>query len=152
MSQAPRQDEKQHNRRKRGEKQVPSGGSHDQRHGSAPLPRPPRPKVAGKTVGSKKKKSDPPPFWQAEIVPLLSRLSLPPSDPLEVRETAAKLHKKLRERECYGRSGGVAGVKQRSAVLRSIFSLLDSSDPRLLLKLAHIIISVRPYTYTVEPL
>ena len=80
-----------------------------------------------------------------EISPLLSKLSLPsPPDPEAVREVVDELHKRLRERQCLGRTGGVAGVKQRSAVLQVVFSLLNSSDPNLLMKLASIIMAVSP--------
>ena len=94
----------------------------------------------------KKKKSEAPLFWQTEISPLLSQLSSSSSSsalgPEALRLTVDQLFVRLRERECFGRSGGAAGVKQRSAVLRAIFSLLDSTDPSLLMKLAKIILAV----------
>lgn len=92
-----------------------------------------------------KRKSEPPSFWQTEITPLLSQLSLvstSPLDPEDVRRVVDELFQRLKQRECCSRTGGVAGVKQRSAVLRVIFSLLDSPDPSLLVKLANIIMAV----------
>ena len=92
----------------------------------------------------KKKKSEPrPPFWESEISPLLCRMSLGSQlDPTSLEETVGSLHRKLRERGCYGWAGGVAGSRGRSEVLRVVFSLLDSPAPSLLVKLANIIISV----------
>ena len=93
----------------------------------------------------KKKKSEVPPFWQTEISPILTQLSQVPTSPPEpgaVRVAVDKLYDRLRERDCLGRTGGAAGVKQRSAVLRVVFSLLDNTDPSLLMKLANIIIAV----------
>ena len=129
--------------------------SHDrERRSSAPLqstaiPRPPQSSPVETTRRSggarKKKKSEPcPPFWESEISPLLSQLSLGSQlvNLAQLEETVDDLHQRLRERECCGRLGGVAGSRPRSEVLRVVFSLLDSSSPSLLVKLAKIIISV----------
>ena len=128
--------------------------SHErERRSSAPLqstviPHPPQSSPVETTRRSggarKKKKSEScPPFWESEISPLLSRLSLGYQlDPAQLEETVDTLHRRLRERECCGRLGGVAGSRLRSEVLRAVFSLLDSSSPSLLVKLAKIIISV----------
>lgn len=125
-----------------------SGGRYDHRHSSEPLQikgiHPHRKEDKSKKAAVKRK-SEPPSFWQAEISPLLSQLSLLPTSPLdpeEVRRVVDDLFQRLKQRQCCGRTGGVAGVKQRSAVLRVIFSLLDSPDPSLLMKLANIIIAV----------
>ena len=133
--------------REDGERQT-RGKRHDHRRSSEPL------QITGTHPHSHenkskkaavKRKSEPPSFWQAEITPLLSQLSLlstSPLDPEEVRTVVDELFQRLKQRECCSRTGGVAGVKQRSAVLRVIFSLLDSPDPSLLVKLANIIIAV----------
>ena len=116
--------------------------------GVIPHPPPiPQGEVAGGGRRIKKNKSDPPPqFWQTEITPLLSRLSSSSSQSdqttTDMIEVVDKLHQRLMEQQCYGRTGGVAGVKQRSSVLRVVFSLLDSSNASLLIKLATIIITV----------
>ena len=120
-----------------------------ERRSSVPLQtlraHPPRPPQKGGRVEGKKRKSEIPQFWHTEISPLLSKLSPPsPPDPEGVREVVDELHRRLRERQCLSRTGGVAGVKQRSAVLQVVFSLLNSSDPSLLMKLASIIIAVSP--------
>lgn len=131
----------------RGDRET-SGERHNHRHSFEPL------QITGAHPHSHenkskkmavKRKSEPPSFWQAEITPLLSRLSLlstSPLDPEEVRGVVDELFQRLKQRQCCSRTGGVAGVKQRSAVLRVIFSLLDSQDPSLLVKLANIIIAV----------
>lgn len=122
-----------------------SGGKHDHRRSSEPL------QIIGinphrqEKKAAVKRKSEPPSFWQTEISPLLSQLSLLPTSPLDpeaVRRVVDELFRQLKQRQCCGRTGGVAGVKQRSVVLRVIFSLLDSPDPSLLMKLAKIIIAV----------
>ena len=90
-----------------------------------------------------RKKSEAPPFWQVEIAPLLSQISSSSStDPEALKLAVDQLWAGLSRRACLGRVGGVVGGKQRSSVLRSVFSLLDSTDPHLLTKLAKIIIAV----------
>ena len=91
----------------------------------------------------KKSQSRQPEFWDAEFAPLIFQLSQGSRlDPAHLGGVVDQLHQQLRERGCYGRSGGVAGVKKRSEVLKVVFSLLDSSSPSLLVKLAAVIISV----------
>ncbi|CAI8021553.1 Armadillo repeat-containing protein 2 [Geodia barretti] len=104
--------------------------SHErERRSSAPLqstviPHPPQSSPVETTRRSggarKKKKSEScPPFWESEISPLLSRLSLGYQlDPAQLEETVDTLHRRLRERECC------------------------CSSPSLLVKLAKIIISM----------
>ncbi len=83
------------------------------------------------------------PFWDSEIVPLLSALeNTPYSDTARLCEVCGSLWSSLEHHNLLGRTGGVGGTKRRSAVLRTVFKLLDHKDPILLLKVAKIITAV----------
>ena len=83
------------------------------------------------------------PFWDSEIVPLLSALeNTPYSDTAKLCEVCGSLWTRLEQHNLLGRTGGVGGTKRRSAVLRTVFKLLDHKDPILLLKVAKIITAV----------
>ena len=83
------------------------------------------------------------PFWDSEIVPLLSVLeNTPYSDTARLCEVCGSLWTSLEQHNLLGRTGGVGGTKRRSAVLRTVFKLLDHKDPILLLKVAKIITAV----------
>ena len=86
-------------------------------------------------------------FWEAEISPLLSELGAgvcaPASVPTDqLCRVCDCLWAGLQRRGLPGRAGARA-KERRSALLRAVFRLLDHSDPRLLLKLAKIILAVR---------
>ena len=83
------------------------------------------------------------PFWDGEVVPLLSSLeNTPYSETAKLYEICDSLWSSLEQYNLLGRTGGVGGTKRRSAVLRTVFKLLDHKDPRLLLKVAKIITAV----------
>ena len=83
------------------------------------------------------------PFWKPEIVPLLHDLESTPYQQVEyLCTTSSSLWECLKRRGLLGKTGGVGGTKRRSAVLKTIFKLLDHKDPRLLLKVAKIIVAV----------
>ena len=83
------------------------------------------------------------PFWDSEVVPLLSALeNTPYSETARLCEVCGSLWSSLEQHSLLGRTGGVGGTKRRSAVLRTVFKLLDHKDPFLLLKVAKIITAV----------
>lgn len=83
------------------------------------------------------------PFWDSEIVPLLSALeNTPYSETARLCEVCSLLWSSLEQHELLGRTGGMGGTKRRSVVLRTVFKLLDHKDPILLLKVAKIITAV----------
>ena len=89
------------------------------------------------------------PFWDSEIVPLLSALeNTPYSETARLCEVCSLLWSSLEQRELLGRTGGMGGTKRRSAVLRTVFKLLDHKDPILLLKVAKIITAVSLFIAT----
>ena len=83
------------------------------------------------------------PFWESEVLPLLSALeSTSYSETTKLCEVCDSLWSHLEEHNLLGRTGGVGGTKRRSTVLRTVFKLLDHKDPCLLLKVAKIITAV----------
>ena len=83
------------------------------------------------------------PFWELEISPLLSDLESTSYEDIEhLCESCSLLWLSLKRHNLIGRTGGVGGSKRRSVVLKTIFKLLDHKDPKLLLKVAKIIIAV----------
>lgn len=83
------------------------------------------------------------PFWNNEVVPLLSALeSTSYGETAKLCEVCDSLWARLEEHNLLGRTGGVGGTKRRSTVLRTVFKLLDHKDPRPLLKVAKIITAV----------
>ena len=83
------------------------------------------------------------PAWDAEVAPLLSELdSTPYSQEAHLCQLADALWSALEAHSLLGRGGGAGGSKRRASVLRSVFKLLDHKDPRLLLKVAKIILAV----------
>ena len=83
------------------------------------------------------------PYWRTEVVPLLNSLeSTTYTDVQELCATCSSLWACLERRGLLGRSGGAGGTKKRSVVLRTVFKLLDHKEPRLLLKVAKVIVSV----------
>ena len=83
------------------------------------------------------------PFWDSDIVPLLSALETTAySETDRLCEVCDSLWSRLDQHNLLGRTGGVGGTKKRAAVLRTVFKLLDHKDPRLLLKVAKIITAV----------
>ena len=89
------------------------------------------------------------PFWDSEIVPLLSALeNTPYSETARLCEVCSLLWSSLEQHELLGRTGGMGGTKRRSVVLRTVFKLLDHKDPILLLKVAKIITAVSLFIAT----
>lgn len=83
------------------------------------------------------------PFWDGEVVPLLSALeNTPYSETANLCKVCDSLWSSLERHNLLGRTGGVGGTKRRSTVLRTVFKLLDHRDPHLLLKVAKIITAV----------
>lgn len=83
------------------------------------------------------------PFWDSEVVPLLSALEgTPYSETAKLCEVCDSLWSRLEQHNLLGRTGGVGGTKKRGTVLRTVFKLLDHKDPHLLLKVAKIITAV----------
>lgn len=102
-----------------------------------------RPSAMNRPSHESRKSSADLPFWKAEIVPLLGELeSTPYQDVEHLCECCASLWACLEMHGLLGRTGGVGGTKKRSVVLRMVFKLLDHKEPRLLLKVAKIIIAV----------
>ena len=82
-------------------------------------------------------------FWKSEIVPLLRDLEATPYQEVEhLCASCSTLWACLERRGLLGRTGGTGGAKKRSVVLKAVFKLLDHKDPKLLLKVAKIIVSV----------
>ena len=90
--------------------------------------------------------------WNAHVLPLLNKLHASAHNSEELSQLLDDLWEKLSRGNYLGRSGGVGGAKKRSAVLKTVFVLLDSKDPQLLLKVAKILLAVRvpilTYVYT----
>ncbi len=90
-----------------------------------------------------RKSSADPPFWKAEVVPLLRELeSTSYRDVQHLCDCCSSLWACLERRGLLGRTGGEAGTKKRGIVLRTVFKMLDHKEPKLLLKVARIIIAV----------
>lgn len=83
------------------------------------------------------------PFWDTEVLPLLENLESTPYEEVDrLCESCAQLWVCLEKHGLLGRTGGVGGSKKRSTVLRTVFKLLDHKEPRLLLRVAKIIVAV----------
>lgn len=97
----------------------------------------------GKPPREPRKSSADLPFWNSEVVPLLSTLeSTPYQEAGQLSKACSSLWACLERRGLLGRTGGVGGTKKRGVVLRAVFKLLDHKEPRLLIKVAKIIIAV----------
>ena len=111
-----------------------SGGGKKGRKGTGSTDRSPR---------ESRKSSAGLPYWKAEVSPLLQKLeSTPYQDIGHLCECCSSLWACLERRDLFGRTGGEGGTKKRGVVLRTVFKLLDHKEPRLLLKVARIIIAV----------
>ena len=78
--------------------------------------------------------------WEKEVTPVLNVItSVSKSDTEVLCELCASLWTALQLGNMVGRSGK---SKQRSSVLRAMFQLLDSKDPKLLLRATKIILAV----------
>jgi hypothetical protein len=81
--------------------------------------------------------------WNAHVLPLLNKLHASAHNSEELSQLLDDLWEKLSRGNYLGRNGGVGGTKKRSAVLKTVFVLLDSKDPQLLLKVAKILLAMR---------
>ena len=98
-----------------------------------------------KPSGEPRKSSADLPFWKSEVAPLLSMLDSTPYKCVDqLCETCSSLWACLEGRGLLGWTGGKGGTRKRSVVLRTVFKLLDHKEPRLLLKVAKIIVAVSP--------
>ena len=84
--------------------------------------------------------------WHSKVEPLLKSLEGVALDEREgeekIMEVCDLLWRTLRDGGFLGRTAGVAGTKRRSVLLKSVFRLLSSKKPSLLVKLSKIILSV----------
>lgn len=102
-----------------------------------------RDETGGQPSTETRKSSADLPFWKSEVVPLLCDLESTPYQQVEhLCAVSSSLWECLKRHGLLGKTGGVGGTKNRNAVLRTIFKLLDHEDPRLLLKVAKIIVAV----------
>ena len=81
-------------------------------------------------------------YWNTHIAPLLLELSPSTQDTQRLCLLLDRLWEGLCAGNFLGRSGGVGGSKRRGTVLKAVFRLLDSKDPKLLLKVAKILFGV----------
>lgn len=96
----------------------------------------------GQPLDSRKSSADLP-FWKSDVVPLLHDLESTPYQQVECLCTScSSLWACLKGHGLLGRTGGVGGTKRRNTVLKTVFKLLDHKDPKLLLKVAKIIVAV----------
>ena len=86
-------------------------------------------------------------YWNSHISPILPELDLLSHSPEQLCPLVDQLWSALSEGGFLGRSGGVGGSKRRSTALRTVFRLLDSKDPKLLLKVAKILFGVSNFVY-----
>ena len=84
--------------------------------------------------------------WHSKVEPLLKSLEGVALDEREgeekMMEVCDLLWKTLKDGGFLGRTAGEAGTKRRSVLLKSVFRLLSSKKPPLLVKLSKIILSV----------
>ena len=81
-------------------------------------------------------------YWNTHIAPVLLELSPSTQDTQRLCLLLDRLWEGLCAGNFLGRSGGVGGSKRRGTVLKAVFRLLDSKDPKLLLKVAKILFGV----------
>ena len=81
-------------------------------------------------------------YWNTHIAPVLLELSPSTQDTQRLCLLLDQLWEGLCVGNFLGRSGGVGGSKRRGTVLKAVFRLLDSKDPKLLLKVAKILFGV----------
>ena len=81
-------------------------------------------------------------YWNTHIAPVLLELSPATQDTQRLCLLLDRLWEGLCAGNFLGRSGGVGGSKRRGTVLKAVFRLLDSKDPKLLLKVAKILFGV----------
>ena len=77
-------------------------------------------------------------FYEERVRPLLERLTVS-TGISDLSPAVSELHRLLEEGNMLGRGAG----KRRTRILRTLFNLLDIDDPRLLLRLARLILAVR---------
>ncbi|EDV25124.1 uncharacterized protein TRIADDRAFT_26025 [Trichoplax adhaerens] len=87
-------------------------------------------------------------YWERVIVPLLNRIDLTklegPTSTNQLYQSTCYLWDALFRKNLLGRSSGETGSsKRRSSVLHAAYRLLDQDDPKLLIKLARIIFSMK---------
>ena len=80
--------------------------------------------------------------WESCIAPLLEELDSRSSDTERLCAVCDDLFVVLERERMLGKSGGLAGVKQRGVLLRVVFRMLGYKEPKLLTKLARIILAV----------
>ena len=81
-------------------------------------------------------------YWNTHVAPLLPELNPATQDTQKLCLLLDRLWEGLCAGKFLGRSGGAGGSKRRGTVLKAVFRLLDSKDPRLLLKVAKILFGV----------
>ena len=83
------------------------------------------------------------PFWDVKVAPLLAEVESTSYEEIDhLCQLCSQLWTCLESNNLLGRTGGVGGTKRRSSVLRVVFKLLDHKEPKLLLKVAKIIVAV----------
>ena len=100
-------------------------------------------KDRAKKTKEKKTKSSPQEVWMREIVPLIEVLETESGDVHRLCAVCDELWSVLGRNGMLGKTGGTAGTKRRTAVLKCLFKMLHFKEPKLLMKLAKIIFGVR---------
>lgn len=79
-------------------------------------------------------------IWDTQVTPLLSQLDPSNSDTVHLCALCTDIWNILERNGLFGKA---PGPKRRNSLLQAIFKLLGHKDPRLLLKLARLILAVR---------
>ena len=82
-------------------------------------------------------------IWDTQIQPLLVALDPSNTDTKQLCTTCNELLQLLKKYNLLGKTGGFAGNKKRSSLLRTVFGILSHKDSVLLMKLSKIILEVR---------
>ena len=81
--------------------------------------------------------------WTKEVVPLVEEMEKERVDVCRLCSLCDELWRVLESNDMLGRTGGRAGTKRRSLVLKCVFKMLHLKEPKLLMKLAKIILAVK---------
>jgi len=94
--------------------------------------------------GEDKQKDELVPYYEENVKPLLSQMEerLAERNVKELCQDCLKLWNALEKKGLIGKASGSFSARRRGEILRTVFKFLDLSDPRLLLRLGRLILSV----------